>query len=229
MTHIMAEAMYSLSPEQKEIVEKYFHIKFGPYVLPCPYYMNKTARRFLPPVLAGKGTPTEIERELNKHFRKNGHLLKDEMDALNAIKLLNIGVDCSGFVVNVLNLGANIKYTNLYTRLKALLRPRNNISADLLTGNLNSNPIRPSEVRPGDLIRRGKHHVMLVEWVDGRKFGYVSSSTRPLWGVQRGEIEITDPERPLEEQIWSVSDDLGLYKRAGEDRGLRRLKSRNER
>lgn len=225
MTHIMAEAMYSLPPSQKETIEKYFHIKFGPYLLPCPYYMNKLGARFLSPVLAGKGTPEEIENELSKHYKKSGHLLKDETDALNVIKLLNIGVDCSGFVVNVLNLGANIKYQNLYTKLKAYFRPRTSISADLLTSELNSDAVRVSEVKPGDLIRRGKNHVMLVEWVDGKKFGYVSSSTRPLWGVQRGEVEIANPNKSLEEQIWSVTDDLEMYKKSGEDRGIRRLKS----
>lgn len=224
MTHIMAEVMYSLPPEQKKIIERYFHIKFGPYVVPCPYYMNKTGTRLLSPVLAGKGTPDEIEEELRRYYEKSGHLLKDETDAINTIKLLNIGIDCSGFVVNVLNLGSKIKYRNLFAKLKALIRPRTQISADLLTGELNSSAIRVSQVKPGDLIRRGLNHVMLVEWVNGKKLGYVSSGSRPFWGVQRGEIEITNPDRSLEDQSWSVSDDLETYKRSGDDRGLRRLK-----
>lgn len=220
----MAEAMYSLPPHQKEIIDRYFHIKFGPYVLPCPYYMNKVGKRFLSLVLAGKGTPEEIEHELRRRYEKNGHLLRDETDALNAMKLLNLGIDCSGFVVNVLGIEKKIKYRNIYTKLKALLRPRAHISADLLTGELNSDAVEISGVKPGDLIRRGKNHVMLVEWVDGKKFGYVESSTRPLWGVQRGEIEVVDPERPLENQKWSVEDDLEVYKKSGADKGIRRLK-----
>lgn len=225
MTHIMAEAMYSLPPHEKETVEKYLHIKFGPYVLPCPYYMNKIGERFLSPVLAGKGTPEEIENELSKYYKKHGHLLKDETDALSTIKLLNLGIDCSGLVVNVLGIGVKTRYRNFYTKLKALLRPRAHISADLLTGELNSDAIELSQVKPGDLIRRGRNHVMLVEWVDGKKFGYVSSSTRPFWGVQRGEIEILDSKKPLENQNWRVEDDLEMYKRCGEDKGIRRLRS----
>ena len=209
----------------KEIVEKYFHIKFGPYVLPCPYYMNKMGVRFLPPVLVGKGKPDEIEKELSRHYKKDGHLLKDETDALNAIKLLNLGVDCSGFVVNVLGLEAKIKHQGFYSKFKSLLRPRTHISADLLTGELNSEVVEISKVKPGDLIRRGKNHVMLVEWVDTKKFGYVSSSTRPLWGIQRGEIEILNSNEPLENQNWSVADDLEIYKKSGGDRGIRRIKS----
>src|SRR3972149_6645475 len=80
----------------------------------------------------------------------------------------------------------------------------------------------PEEIE-GDMIKRGRNHVMLVEWVDARQFGYIHADTMPEWGLQRGAVEVIDAKLPLEKQGWSVKEDLGLYKKAG-DKGLVRLR-----
>ena len=74
--------MYSLSQKQQQIIEGYLHIKFGPYDLPCPYFMNKRGRRNLSVVDAGKGTPEEIESELKVWHEKYKNVIKDEGAAL---------------------------------------------------------------------------------------------------------------------------------------------------
>lgn len=217
--------MKSLPENQQRIIDNYFHIKVGSFSIPCPYYMNKRGRRFLRPVDAGKGTPKEIEAEVERWRRKFNSKFIDEVAARNFMRLIQLGVDCSGFVVNVLGVANTIKYPDLISRLKSWLRPRTNISADLLTGPFNSFPVTLSEIRAGDLIRVGKTHVMLVERIDNDRIIYVSSGTRPEWGVQRGEIRLINPaDNRLDTQEWKIKEDWEAYKAGGEESGLRRLK-----
>lgn len=189
--------MSSLPERERRIIDKYFHIRFGSFELPCPYFINKRNKRLLSPVEAGKGAPEEIEAELLKWLGKFSKPPTSAEEALNMVRLLGIGVDCSGFVVNVLDLGGRVKYPDFISRLRAALRPRSNISADLLTGPFNSRAVEISEVRPGDLIKPYSSHVMLVEGVEGGRISYVHSSLR-TGGVERGEIQITNADKTWE-------------------------------
>ena len=223
----------------RDLVDQYLGIRVGRWRVACPYFMNKRGRKGLSVVEAGKGLPMEIEIEIEKWYEKYKSVVLDATDAKNLMILVQVGVDCSGFAVNILDsfLQESGK-KSLYEVVNwgwgkrviwGKLRPRMNISSDLLTGKLNSERLDLTDVQPGDLIRRGKSHVMVVEWVEidknGRlRLGYIGSSTRPEWGVQRGEIEIGDVKKPLEDQKWSVADDLGIFKTTEGEKGLVRLK-----
>jgi hypothetical protein len=110
-----------------------------------------------------------------------------------------LGVDCSGLVNNILD--AHLRETKGFGLVDAIatgvglkwllrkLRPRTSISANDLTNDLNSVLIKRPDVVPGDLIRKGKYHVLLVEKVERNKalveITYIESATRPIYGVQR--------------------------------------------
>src|SRR3989344_6014719 len=222
-----------LSPEAKILIDRYFNIKVGEWSFACPYFMNERGLRNLPIAYSGKGLPEEIEAEISKIYERKKGVVKSAASAKKMMIFCILGIDCSGLVVNILDehlketRGLSIydvvRYPSWVWRLRAYFRPRTNISADLLTGELNIVAEELAQVRPGDMIKRGRNHVMLVEWVDARQFGYIHADTMPEWGLQRGAVEVIDAKLPLEKQGWSVKEDLGLYKKAG-DKGLVRLR-----
>ena len=189
-----------LSPKAESLVDNYLHIKVGPYVTPAPYYMNILSKRFSAPVWVGKGLPGEIEIEANKIYRKFKPYFEDSPSQGHSL-LVNagLGVDCSGLVNNVLD--AHLRETKGFGLVDAIgtgvglkwlskrLRPRTSISANDLTNDLNSVLVKRSEVIPGDLIRKGRYHVLLVEKVAKKnsqiEITYIESATRPFHGVQR--------------------------------------------
>lgn len=212
-----------LPSEPRKKLDHYFHLKVGDWDVRCPYFMNVRGQKNLPPVYAGKGSPEEIEKEAKKNLNKGITVIKDGEDARHFLILCGLGIDCSGLVANVLGTNS-LKQPSILRDILAKFRPRTNISANLLTGNLNSNPVTLAEIKPGDLIRQGKRHVMLVEWVERignkvTKVGYVESNSRPEWGVQIAEIHIVDPKKPLEGQKWTGIRALKRYL-ANSDRGI---------
>lgn len=189
-----------LSPKAESLIDNYLHIKVGPYVTPAPYYMNILSKRFSAPVWVGKGLPGEIEIEANKIYQKFKPYFEDSPSQGHSL-LVNagLGVDCSGLVNNILD--AHLRETKGFGLVDAIatgvglkwllrkLRPRTSISANDLTNDLNSVLIKRPDVVPGDLIRKGKYHVLLVEKVERNKalveITYIESATRPIYGVQR--------------------------------------------
>ena len=234
-----------LSPEAKKLLGHYFEIVVGKWRVGCPYFINVKKTRLLPVVYSGKGFPEEIEKEAKKIYLRRGRALSELMiinrssdDAKDFLILAGLGVDCSGLVANVLDAHLKetagrsiqriVKQPGWYKKILSWVRPRTGFSADLLTGELNSNKVNLREVMPGDMIRQGKRHMMLIEWVESRNgrvvsLGYVESNTRPVWGVQRGEIWIVGESRLLEEQKWSMEAVKRRYARSS-DKGIVRLR-----
>lgn len=196
-----------LPKENIKILNRYLAIKVGKWRVRCPYYMNEKKMGMLNPVDCGKGLPEEIEKRINKNYLRVVNNLKNENDAVDLLKTAKIGIDCSGLVCNILGI-KRVHQSNFLMIIKAAIRPRTNISADMLTSWPNAFPILLSKIRPGDLIRQGKNHVMLIEWTERARnsvisLGYIESNTSPKFGVQKGGIRITDPTLSLEEQEWS--------------------------
>lgn len=202
------------------VIDNYLNIRISSWRVRCPYFINVKRRRFLRPVWVGKGSPDEIERAANE--------ISNLYEVEDFIKLSGLGVDCSGLVSNVLNihfkhcLGKSlfnmIRQPSLIRKFIFLLRPRTNISADILTGKVNSREVNVSDIIPGDMLRFGPEHVGLIHWVDrsGRrlkKVGYIESHTKPKFGVQEGEIEILDQRLPLGYQKWSSKESKGRFQK----------------
>lgn len=193
-----------LPSETSALVEQYFHIRIGPFEIECPYFKNVRGLKGLRSVYAGKGLPGEIESEAAKIYLANRGDIVNSRRAQEVMQMAGIGIDCSGFVVNILNQLSNEtngsplwigwRFNGLPHRLLlSYLRPRENISASDLTEDKNSFVIDWDDLRPGDLVGTGGRHVILVERVEtygGKvvKVGYVESNSFPKFGVQRGEI-----------------------------------------
>lgn len=239
----------SLPTKTKKLVSQYLSLKIGDQKISCPYYQN-VWEKTRPLVFSGKGTPREIEYKIKKLLR-----LKPQFENISPglckfyLVMANLGVDCSGFVVNVLD--QYFKETEKISFLKTislkelplrnwptfLLRPRASLSANWLTSAPISDPVEIKDVRPADLIKIGKTHIAIVSsiWLENqkiKKIEYFHSTSDYLDenGVRSGTIIIKDDRLPLEKQIWKenlqgrnwTKEDYLAAKK--DDRGLRRLR-----
>lgn len=218
-----------------KVVQGYMKLKFNGTVVRTPYYRNVERVRAELRSLIGKGTPEEIVEDVLIFSKLRGFNLRratpDEIRRF--MEKEGIGIDCSGFVAHVydgwlraVNKGSirsNLLWPKrtLYRKVITILRPIENISSELLTGELNCTTIEIEDTLPGDLIRlkgaKQGDHVVLISTVtleeDGtpREIDYVHSS--PHYGndngVKKGKIRITNPDRGLEYQEWLEKDPNG--------------------
>lgn len=218
---------------QKEI-DRYFELRIGTQLVPCPYYINSKISSGNLRVMSGKGEADEIELEVRIWAKLKGLDLEqaDVSQIRKFMQKLHIGIDCSGFIANVFDnylvktgrghliKAIRFKDNSFSNKLRRLLRPIENIGADTLTSELNCDKITDlNSIKPGDLIRsKGKqnnaHHVALiveVEKVDDivKKFRYVNSNSEyaDQNGVRYGEVDVNDSQGELRDQNWR--DTLG--------------------
>jgi len=179
---------------------------------------------------------------------------KTPMEIKSFLKETGIGVDCSGFIVHIINVIYQEKYNknvwdkiivpqkNIFDKIRYLLRPAENIGANILTDENNSFSVELRKVLPGDLIRSkgkriGTHHAMIITHVFYSQENPIMirySHSSPYYGenngVKFGEIEILDLDNPLEEQNWLEFDKEKVnhtkegYLKNTKDNGIRRLK-----
>jgi hypothetical protein len=252
----MPEKLIKIDKSAEEIINNYFNIKIGNKSVITPYYMNTKKQKGGLRVLVGKGDPDEIARETITWAKIKGFDIKkaNVEQIRNFMISCNIGVDCSGFVVHIINnilkkqgkkaLISYIKFTNnsLSSKIKRFFRPIENIGANTLTNLTNCIAIENiNDIETGDLIRsKGKvknsHHVMMIYEVtksdnDVKRIKYVHSMRyyEEENGIKFGEIEIIDNKLPLEKQNWleiknGINWTLQGYLNTVEDNGIRRLK-----
>ena len=227
-------------PEQiKQLAWKYSHLALGNKSVTAPYYINDKRRKDLR-AMVGKGTPDEIivEAKIWEKLKGADFDQMSEQEIKDFLTTKGIGIDCSGFVIHLMNewyrnkTGKSIwnKLTPLKQspiwRIRYNLRPAENMGADIITDDDNSVPIELKDVRPGDLIRskakkNNGHHIMLISEVnrDDTQEGnpiisikYIHSS--PYFGkengIREGEIKITDINKPLQDQEWLEQDENGV-------------------
>lgn len=237
------------------IINQYRMLNLGGKNVQCPYFINTKRRKDLR-AMVGKGTPVEILME-SKIWEKLKGVNFDELDSKEIKEFLlnkGIGIDCSGFVLHVLNAwyrdrkgkdiwkDLKIYENNIMSRLRFFLRPAENMGANTLTGDINTKQIVINEVLPGDLIRSkwkkvGTHHVHLVyevQRIDNKvkliKYVHATPYYGEDSGVKFGEIEIIDQNNDLKDQKWNEIDSRGVnfsyegFLNQVEDNGLRRLK-----
>lgn len=183
---------FKLNNEIQRLIENYFKLTIGGKEIVCPYFINKKSVRGNLRVMAGKGSPEEIELESKiwakvRDFDLNNATTEEVRAFLQQEK---IGIDCSGFIAQILStymketnqgkLVSKLKFeqNNLFMSLRRKLRPIENIGAKTLTSELNCEKIdNLNDIKPGDLIRaKGKqknaqHIGMVVEVVHSDKVG----------------------------------------------------------
>ena len=245
--------------EVKKLIKNYFNLKIANKSIKTPYYINeKHGRRGGLRSLVGKGTPTEIEEEVKIFAKLRSFCLEEanEEEIREFMKEEGIGVECSGFVSNILDkwlkctkqgsLYSNIKFENknIFDAIIKYIRPVQNISADLLTNKNNTIPVELKDVQAGDLIRfkglKTGHHIAIITEVKkkskGKMVKYLHSTAHYEKdnGVKKGEILVKDESRDLGEQEWKEVDEnnkcwtLKQYQRKKYDNGIRRPKFFNK-
>ncbi len=242
--------MKELPEEVKKIVEHYFKLHVNGKKVKTPYHINVKHIRAELRSLVGKGTPQEIEEEVNIFAKlRNFDLKKASTDEIRQfMQKEGIGIDCSGLVAHILdiwlksqkkgNLKSNLIFPkmSLLKRIKITLRPIENINTDLLTNKSNSIPVKLENAQIGDLIRlkgiKTGHHIAIITKVTEKEIGYIHSTKHYGQdnGIKRGKIKILDKKKDLEHQTWLEKDDDGVcwtlkqFLKEKNDNGIRRPK-----
>ncbi len=225
----MKEKVLTLTKSAQKVVDAYFNLPLGNKKVKCPYFRNRRHIKGGLRVMVGKGSPEEIVHEVQVLAKIRGVNLNkmSEEEIREFMQKLDIGIDCSGFAVHVLNaylhdLGLppvhkilTYEYTSIFAKLRRLLRPVENISAHILTSTMSCRPILDlNKVRPGDVIRVHEKrdtafHVAVIYKVHKKgekttKIEYVHSHSKygEENGVRKGIIEIIDEDKLLHEQKW---------------------------
>lgn len=216
-----AHKVVSLPERAQHVVEGYQRVRVGKFETACPYHINPGLRS-TDRALVGKGSPREIEALAKKYFKLYDMHPRDSVQLREFLTACGIGIDCSGFAAWVLDATTRelvgrpiwkcLQFPGLRRSVISKLRPIHNISANLLTGPVNSLPVTNlNDVRPGDLLRlAGWHHVAVIIEVGldtvGRASYFVYAQSSCMYGaesgVRTGYAVISKPEGPLGAQEW---------------------------
>jgi hypothetical protein len=222
-----------LNPKAEEIIQKYLNLNLGGKQINTPYYMNLKKSKDLR-AMVGKGTPEEIELETKIWAKlKNVNLTDLNTEQIREFLISrDIGIDCSGFIVHVLNAwykaetGKNMwkklepMNTSIFGKIAYKLKPVEKLGAEILTNKINSREVNLIDVAPGDVIRskwkrKNSHHIMLIYKVttddnnNPIELEYVNSTEQygNQNGVRFGKIIINNLNLPLEKQDWIDNDE----------------------
>ncbi len=229
--------MNTLSPEAKNIIEKYLSLPLG---VGCrtPYFNNRRTKiRGGLRALVGKGMPEEIAEEAEMFsIRERIGIKKIEGSALKKFLVEHdLGIDCSGLAYHVLE--AEV-FAKTGKKMRAVVRPWNGFRRKLVhffrpaegsgvstfSHSQNSIAVPESEIRAGDFIsligtglEKKYNHMMVVESVEEsgneKKVTYVHSYMWPedgLYnhGVRRGTILLKD-NQPVIKGVWTEKEKTG--------------------
>jgi hypothetical protein len=193
---------------------------------------KKTTRTSKFKNFAGKGTPEEIKKAvIAEATAKNFNLQQASSAQIHHFMLENgIGIDCSGFVYNVLDkylletLGKSLgKFVQIYPGIKGKIEQRifshnrvRKCSAKTLTSDLNTIKISAvKDIQPGDMIRftlptwAGKHIGIITEVIKDTIIYAHSGEKSKEGGPHFAEIKILDPQKDLGEQKWLEKHENG--------------------
>lgn len=236
-----------LSPKSQKILNGYFNLPFtGIEGVRCPYFNNaRSNQRAQLKVLVGKGTPDEIIEEakiisIQYHaglFDKSGcccshnaHTgVKVSSDDVRKFLIDNkLGIECSGFVTNVLrahfkemnNVDIARKFyitspKNIVRWLISKLRPVENIGVSKYADDRNTTEVKLDDAKVGDVIvmletgpQNKRNHILLITEKIGDVIKYSharawNSEGQYGHGVSSGEIKILNHGGNLLEQTWT--------------------------
>ncbi len=243
-----------LSPNAQKLIQDYFKLPFSDVdSVRCPYFNNERKRqRGQLRVLVGKGLPRDIVEEAkiisiqyhHKIFDLEGHcsLCDHEHDKTIITKNLRkflidneLGVDCSGFVTNILqahyqetkNINLARKLPRAYNisflrKIICFFRPVENIGVRAFASNANTVKIeRLADIKPVDVIimletgpQNKRSHILLVTEKNNDTIKYVHarawvSEGKYGHGVAIGEIHLVKPAGGLLEQEWIEFGKIG--------------------
>lgn len=218
------------------VIDRYFYIKATENrFVRCPYFRNPKSghERWGLAVYGGKGSPAEIEEELKIIEKLEGaDFSKMPDDKIRDImKKRKLGVDCSGFIVQVLDVysrkihkKALYKMINFNRRgfgwLFCKMRPYTHIDVETLVHARNAREVLAvNEVAPGDLLRFNSEidHAIIITATEKDRYGILkkihyahSVLEENREGVKKGVIElIHSADEDLQKQNWSEEPQTG--------------------
>ncbi len=236
--------MPHLSSQAQRIINDYLNLPIGSFFVNCPYYNNRrTGMRAGLRVLIGKGSVDDIVDEAMLIALREKIDLK-KLDASGLKKFLvdsHLGIDCSGLAYHVLDaelksralgsLHKHLKFPfikNPFRKLLTLCRPVESAGVRTISHEQNSIEVKLNDARPGDLIvilgageKHDYNHVLIIHEVAEDKIKYTHSMQWPSdgeynHGVRQSEIEITDKNKNILEQIWFEPEALNYARKAKE-------------
>ena len=182
---------------------------------------------------AGKGSPEQIRTALLSAAKKKPFdLTARGPEEITAFMIHEgIGIDCSGFVYNVLDtyLRATrdssldrliLRYPGILGGIERLLLSRDRVrrsSAATLTSDLNTTIIeKVKDIQLADMMRlthsywKGKHIAIIVD-IHKKYITYAHTSEfTKTQGPHLGKIVIVNPEKGLESQAWLETTQTGV-------------------
>lgn len=234
---------HKLPVQTVALINHYHNLKIGSFRINCPYFEN-TSKKFNLSVFVGKGTPTSIEMVSN--ILRLIYKPKSKEEMLSLMIKHNIGIDCSGLAVRIID--SILKYKNkpsivfsiapiktgFLNIMRHFIRTYTNISANTLTSDINCISVNKIDhIRPGDLIRVGEEHVGIITSVSKNhkliKFVHSTSYKNKKVGVNQGIIKISNSKLAIEKQNWIENPKNlmleQLLNSPFNDRGLRRIRA----
>ena len=234
---IMEKTTTSEIPQSAfRMIDRYEHIEVAPGVsLRCPYYRNPKSgrRRWGLMACAGKGSPSEIEEEL-LIIEKLENISFSEFPQEKVHEVMRkyrIGIDCSGFIVHVLNawvlqktgkpLWSFLAYhgEGFIKKIFWFLRPLSHISVRTLVSSENAVPLEDwRRIEPGDLMvfLGDIDHAALITRVHKDEedvcvgIEYAHSALENGDGiVKNGSVMYKNPSPGPESQEWKENPDTG--------------------
>lgn len=229
-----------LSPTAEKMIDSYLNLPFpGVTGVRCPYYNNKRSIvRGQLRVLAGKGSPDEIIEEskiisIQYHlglFDHEGNCTTKDKEVIRKFLVdHNLGIECSGFVTQVLR--EHFKETKKFDFTKKLficspkrfirylltrLRPVESINVLVYADDKNSSAVNDlKDMKAGDLVimletgpQQKRNHILLIKDNDGHTIKYAHArawSSEGVYGhgVAEGIITLSDPSKDLLAQTWT--------------------------
>ena len=199
----------------KEFLDQFFRLPIAGKKVRIPYWRNrfllKGVNRIQGP-FGGKGTPRQIRRAtLRKARQTETNLVRLSSRQIRLfMQRKKIGLDCSGFVFQVLEFLKPRFWENLTLSPGRSNNPVRRLNTTALTAPGNSHKVKDQTkmIQIGDLIplsfkNKKIDHVMVIINKTPTKITYAhsSSKTRPT-GPHLGRIKITNPEKPLWQQEW---------------------------
>ncbi len=233
----------TLSQSALTTIDQYRHFKIGTAVCSVPYFNNKTiGQRMALRVNIGKGSPKDIFEETESFLIKN-HIPHSALSDESLKEILvdnNLGIECSGFVYQVLNienhelgkgsLDRHLTFVNcrgIVGKIRCSLRPIENCDVSTFAHDKNSRPIIIKETKPGDIITmtsgqegNERDHILLIHQIEYQnsvptKIHYTHAVAYPEdgqygTGIKQGLIEILKSDGSITEQQWTENSNANL-------------------
>jgi len=227
-----------------QLADEYVHFEIEGKIISVPYSISKEGKKRAIGELSsagvtgrfanfgGKGSPQQIKQLVLGAAKKESFFIKKatEEEFLKFMIDHGIGVDCSGFVYNILDQYLRttkkisldtiiLRYPGIFGKIERFLLQKNRIrrsSAATLTSDLNTVKIvKVKDIKPGDMLRlthsdwTGKHIAIIVEINKDYILYAMTSQYTKTQGARFGKIIILDKNKGLEAQKWSESTKKG--------------------